>query len=764
MNKVQKSILMLLALSLFALFTGSLAAQEASPQPQEVFGYYSSFEKQIFLDWQIYERNDEILSFNVLLQKIEEDGSISAEYEFAFGINDENLFYKNDGNRFYYNYMQPNYDLEDGTYLLTMNSVSKDGESLPSKESFLWIDNGENREKIYFSEYPDMQATVGKLYKSSVKAESWDGEMTINYSLTEAPEGMTIGTVSGEIEYTPVASGNLYFVIRAFNADDESEFAEVYFMLNVLSCENPATISGKISYNDSLTTKGGIIFVYQKMNDGLIYQSAGTEVFENGEFSVSVDKGEHYVYFMSFDPWNGGDYFNEGEWYKDALTMEQAEPIIVDCGETVNIEMKVGDQSLYTKYKVSGTVSMEDGTPLPYSSVMFESTAAKDDSTFWGGFYKSIQTDENGYYEILLPDIFTYRVSCYAGIKDNPGNYRPQYWENTFNPIEATELKLTEDMAGIDFIFKESDFEFPDGSISGKVVNTDNTPLEGAFVIAFMVKSLNGERTDELYQGFAAITNSEGEYRFDYMNYGEYVLFAFPNDMNYAPGFYREDDVAALVWEDASIILHDGFNPSKDRDIILPLMEIVQGIGKIEGEVTSAGGGIRNDEAGEALSGASIFLVSEKGTTNKYNKSTINGTYQINGIAAGKYQFIVDKVGYKSHKEMIEVGADGNITGLDVALIPEGTTSVNDNNVSLGLNVYPNPAVEQIQLSINAISNSLTVEVYNLTGEKLLSKNINSLAGDGIYSISVSELSTGMYILKVIDGQNVRLDKFIVNK
>jgi hypothetical protein len=765
MNRVQNSMLMLIAFSMFALLAVNLTAQEASPQPKEVFAYYYSQDKTLGIEWIIEEKSEVITGFNCTIQKFEADSTLKHVLDFEFSINDENLFHKGDLDGWeYFGYFNTNIMLEPGMYELTLKSISQNGESLPSLSTYLWYDEGENKTDIYFTVFPEMYATVGKLYQSYIKAESYNNDKTIKYSLTEAPQGMTIDEDSGLIKFTPTESGNPYFVVRATNADDANEYMEMYLGLVVVNCENLATLTGKITYDESVENKTGYVLAYQIAADGSIFQSGGIDVYEEGDFNIQLDKGSYYIYFMLFDKFDDNEYFNMGEWYKDALTMQQAELITVDCGETVSIVMLVGDQIEFTRYKVSGTVTLNDGTALPNSIVVFESVNSDNDSTFWGGYHKSVETDENGYYEVLLPDLFTYTAFCFVGETKNPGAYRPQYWKNTYNPFEAKVIELKADVSGIDFIFNEDDINYPDGSISGKVMNTDDTPIEGAFVIAFMVKSFDGKPNGDLYQGFAAITDDEGEYKFEYMNYGEYILFAYPNDANYTPGFYRENEVAALTWDEASIIMHDGFTPLKQRNIILPLMEAVQGFAKIEGEVTSTGGGIRNDKAGDAISGASIFLVNESGATNKYNKSSTNGTYRLTGIAAGRYQLIVDKVGYRSHKEWVEVGEDGVLVGHDIQLSPESLSSVKDNNTSLGLNVFPNPATSQIQLTLNSTTNNLTVEVYNMIGVKILNQSINSVIGSGTYSLDVSDLNSGMYILKVIDGQNITIDKIIINR
>jgi hypothetical protein len=766
MYRFKNLIQVLFAFCIFASFSGIGIAQQQSPQPKEVIVFFQPILNNLNIEWQITEQNDDVQGFNIYLKNINKDSLDGKEFSLKVELNNENLNVKEIGKgAYYYNFMQPKYSLPMGFYVLTMESYSKLGTSLLSKETFFVVDNHDIRDYVYFTQYPESFATLNKKYSSKITAESMNGDMNINYELLKSPEGMIIDKTTGLIEFTPTQSGYVNYYVRAFNTENQSEFAEYYGTLYVSSCENPGILKGKITFEESMKIKAGVIYLYQKGDMGILNQSNSIDVGEDGNFELKLDKGDYYAYFMSFDSGEFGG-FNLGEWYNGALRFEDAQVISLNCGETKEIEMKVGEQSNYKKFKVSGNVLMEDGTPLAYSTVVFESDYNRKDSLNWGGYSNAVITDENGYYEIVLPDLFKYRAYCYVTKNDKPGNYKPKYWENTFNPMEATLIELTADVENINFVFNEDDFVYPDGSISGKVLNNSNVPIEGAFVIAFMVKSQKEDTFDNLYEGFAAITDENGAYKFDYMQYGEYILFAFPNDMDYAPGFYRKDDVASLTWEDATTFVHDGFIPLKDMNIILPLMEAVQGVGKIEGKVTSAGGGVKNDVSGTELSGASIFLVNESGVTNKYNKSSKDGSYKVTGIAAGKYQFIVDKVGYRSFKEWVEVGEDGVITGHNVSLTPDNSnvSSVDDNLIKNNSSVYPNPASNNIELNINANSNNVKVELYNLLGVKCYSMDYATSIGENSVNINVSELPAGQYLIKIYDGNKISTNKLMINR
>lgn len=762
MRRVKDSLTLMLAMMLLMLAGIELKSQQQTATPEEVFAYYSMQDRSMYLEWIIRGDYDEIESFYATISQITEDGTIIEMPGIKIDAKDPMLKMYLEKGFAYYGFYYPNYELRNGTYVLNMVAYSKYGESAPSADSYFIVEDGNNEYALYISEYPEMTATVGKKFSSKIKAERIDGEpVTVNYSIQKGPEGMTIGKESGLIEFTPQASGYVDYWITAVNAENAEEFVDFYGFIQVLECENPGIIKGGITYSDKLEKKAGMVHAYKFDANGNMIYGASSDVFETGDFELSVDKGTYYLYFVTYDQVD--DYIDMGEWYKDAVNIEQATTIEVNCGQTVQVEWTVGESSSYTKYEVKGSVKMEDGTPLAYSTVIFES-AIEADSINVRYYTKATSTDENGNYSILLPDLFKYRAFCYAGTENKPGNYRPKYWDNTFNPLEATIIELKSDISGINFVFKKEDFEIPDGSISGKVLNTSNVPIESAFVIAFKVKSLDGKDYEDLYQGYAAITDENGAYKFDYMNYGEYVLFAFPNDMNYAPGFYREDDIAALTWEDASVILHDGFNPTKERNIVLPLMDIAYGSGKIEGIVTSHGGGIKNEERGTEISGASIFLVNQQGVTNKYNKSANNGEYKLNSVAPGRYEFIVDKVGYRTHREFVEVGEDGVISGHNIELIPENVTSVDDIITSEGVSLYPNPAADNINVSFAADAGNSLIEVYDILGSKLYSTDMNTVSGDNLKNISLESLPAGQYIVKIYNGKSVKFSRFVINK
>ena len=85
------------------------------------------------------------------------------------------------------------------------------------------------------------------------------------------------------------------------------------------------------------------------------------------------------------------------------------------------------------------------------------------------------------------------------------------------------------------------------------------------------------------------------------------------------------------------------------------------------------------------------------------------------------------------------------------------------NNVDLQL--YPNPANNQITAKFTLTGNSnVTIDVTDLSGKTLQEVIHGSLSGNQQITVNTQNLSSGMYFLRVTDGENVSVNKFTVVK
>jgi len=85
----------------------------------------------------------------------------------------------------------------------------------------------------------------------------------------------------------------------------------------------------------------------------------------------------------------------------------------------------------------------------------------------------------------------------------------------------------------------------------------------------------------------------------------------------------------------------------------------------------------------------------------------------------------------------------------------------------LGLKLFPNPVVDEISISFipsKDLNNSYRIEIYNVTGEVVLSYNEEIIQPEEqSLKLDLSSLTKGMYVIKLIDGSRSISQKFVKN-
>ena len=77
-------------------------------------------------------------------------------------------------------------------------------------------------------------------------------------------------------------------------------------------------------------------------------------------------------------------------------------------------------------------------------------------------------------------------------------------------------------------------------------------------------------------------------------------------------------------------------------------------------------------------------------------------------------------------------------------------SGINNLNAEPAITVFPNPASQQISISGLTYGHNLDVQIIDLQGRIISAQNI---LADNLISISVSTLTTGMYLVKITDLQ-----------
>ncbi len=94
-----------------------------------------------------------------------------------------------------------------------------------------------------------------------------------------------------------------------------------------------------------------------------------------------------------------------------------------------------------------------------------------------------------------------------------------------------------------------------------------------------------------------------------------------------------------------------------------------------------------------------------------------------------------------------------------------GTTGIKSTVHTGNTRLYPDPATTAFTVEINAEKGGdATVEIFNMLGNKVMQQQANLSVGHNSLTTSVRELNTGLYIVKVTDGEGNTLYVGRLNK
>jgi len=260
-----------------------------------------------------------------------------------------------------------------------------------------------------------------------------------------------------------------------------------------------------------------------------------------GDYEINdLPPGEYYIFFMS-DGWTSdvheGSVINE--FYDGTADWDQATLVEVTGSEEVTgIDFNLQSNSGYASILVRNS----DGQPLPYLEVEFELYTSISEELpgdleldLDGGsrvldFYAD--TDQNGVAIVGAIPLGSFYLACYSE------GYQKVYYPGTTDPDEAELLEIDtvgQELGGIALDMP------PGGSIAGEVLLDTGDPALGATLNAYEVGDDTPTATMTLDDIF------EGEYQFDGLGQGDYIIEVEPANANlgYGSEFWNNKPDAA---------------------------------------------------------------------------------------------------------------------------------------------------------------------------------------------------------------------------
>jgi thiol-disulfide isomerase/thioredoxin len=96
----------------------------------------------------------------------------------------------------------------------------------------------------------------------------------------------------------------------------------------------------------------------------------------------------------------------------------------------------------------------------------------------------------------------------------------------------------------------------------------------------------------------------------------------------------------------------------------------------------------------------------------------------------------------------LDLGNFGSTFTRDAAMKTDASSSVFELNTD-ALNVYPNPASDELFVQFEALASEYTISISDLQGRMIYSSNLNGVSGTQNVSVPVKEFSKGSYIVNV---------------
>jgi hypothetical protein len=659
---------------------------------------------------------------------------------------------------------------------------------------------------VFIISRPPRYAVVGKLYEYQVRAVSTSAASVISgidtsifrFYLREAPEGMTIDSVSGLIQWVPESPGK--YEVEVIAVDTSGAEGEQEFKIIVVGVAG--VVTGSVTDESGNPMGRVLIKLYQKSPHHNKYRAITDST---GRFTIEhVDSGSYYARAVPIDNEN---YYPV--WYDGVRIRKQATLINVG-GDTVEINFKLIPKPPEdtTMYVVSGRVVDTSGVAISKAFVLFikakaslkkvadpEEDEEEEEQEDWEDFMEHMQEKEE---EDTTGGMFWFRARNwissrmrehleFAVVTDDSGYYKAkvkpeayivlslaegyilQFWDKKENILEADILEVRGDTSGINFELVPEPLTF--NVISGQVTDTSGVPVASR-MIAFGRRAL--EKRHKVAR--TVETDSLGFYKFENLPDGCYIILALPYG-KYVPTFYTAMG-GTIKWKEADTIcvangsVRDGFNIQ-----VLPSEE-GNGLARITGFVTSGGAGLNGvlifvSSTGTSPSGR-FAKVSVSDQFAGYAITNSDGYYTVSNLTPGTYTVTVGKIDYEEESATVTIAdystADVQDTtvNFDVSETPtsvEVDPGVIPDRYYLYPN-YPNPFNPRTKIRYTIPERQfVSIKVYNILGQEIatLVERVQD-AGDYTITFDASNLPSGVYFYRLKAGEFVSVRKMLLIK
>jgi hypothetical protein len=192
-----------------------------------------------------------------------------------------------------------------------------------------------------------------------------------------------------------------------------------------------------------------------------------------------------------------------------------------------------------------------------------------------------------------------------------------------------------------------------------------------------------------------------------------------------------------------------------------------EGPGNITGSVNSGSGLTTSSteyRSGHPMKDALLLLFDSDENPIGHASTNDKGEFYFRNIAFGTYKVLVERVGYEDEWNWVTLNSTTpQVSNLNFNVPEASLTPVEDKTTAVQkLNVYPNPATEQLNLQMEvSVPQETTIRMFNLTGKTVYSEKIQLNSGTQNHSIDISKVVPGLYFIQLTSGQKTVTSKVV---
>lgn len=247
------------------------------------------------------------------------------------------------------------------------------------------------------------------------------------------------------------------------------------------------------------------------------------------------------------------------------------------------------------------------------------------------------------------------------------------------------------------------------------------------------------------------LIESNGTYNFGGVPAGSYYIYAMLTPdaagfADYLPTYYQN----SLTWQGATIVTTADSSGWYSVNLV-PASTLNQGNASITGTIFWTG---TFKSGGTPAANVEIVLFNSTGLPVAYTFSHNDGSFAFENLPYGEYTVHAEMAGKQTQVMVVMLSDETSNASVDFVI---SATEINalgrdENNLPKleAGNVFPNPVTDALYLELNAaLSGKASAEILDLQGRIILSQELSLAGGNNRISINSSNLSKGIYILRI---------------